>query len=101
MSSEIHVLDIGTEFRIPITDDGEVVDISTATGLTIIFKKPDGTLLSVTADLYTDGTDGIMYYRAVDGDLDQAGIWKIQAFVEISGGSYYSSIGSFKAVCNL
>lgn len=101
MSSEIHVGDIGTEFRVTVKDNDVVVDVSSATVLNMIFRKPDGTLLTTNADLYTDGTDGIIYYRAVYGDLDQPGIYKLQAYVEISGGSYYSSIGSFKAVCNL
>ena len=101
MSGEIHVGDIGTEFRITILDNGSAIDISGATSLVIIIKKPDGTSITTTGNLYTDGTDGIMYYRVVSGDLDQSGIYKIQAYVEISGGSYYSSIGSFSVKCNL
>lgn len=101
MSQQIHVNDTGTEFRITITDEDNVVDLSSATVLHIIFRKPDSTSITVDANLYTDGTDGTIYYNVVDGDLDQSGIYKIQAYVEISGGSYYSSIGTFKAACNL
>lgn len=101
MSYQIHINDVGTEFRITIMDNSAVVNISSATLLEIIFQKPDTTDLVVNADLYTDGTDGVLYYRVVSGDLDQSGIFKIQAYVEISGGSYYSSIGSFKVHCNL
>lgn len=101
MPREIHTEDIGTEFRVTIKDNDVAVDISSATVLNIIFKKPDGTELVVNADLYTDGTDGIIYYRVVSGDLDQSGVFKIQAYVEISGGAYYSSISSFKVYCNL
>lgn len=101
MPQEIHVNDQGTEFRVTIKDNSVAVDISNATVLNIIFRKPDGTSLSVNADLYTDGTDGIIYYRTIFNDLDQSGLYKIQAYVEISGGAYYSSIGSFSVKCNL
>ena len=101
MSNEVHVNDIGTEFRIQIMDDGSIVDLSGAYVLNIIFKKPSGVSITVTADLYTDGTDGIMYYNAVAGDLDEAGIYKIQGYVEIGAGAFYSSIGSFKVHCNI
>lgn len=102
MSDEIHVNDQGTEFRITITDNDVVVDLSTASVISIIFRKPDDTLLEVNATLYTDGTDGIIKYNAVDGDIDQSGRWKIQAYVELSSSAkYYSSIGTFMVHCNL
>ena len=101
MSSEIRVGDIGTEFRITITDDGAAVDLSSAPSLVINFRKPDGNILSVYADLYTDGTDGIIFYNAVNGDLDQSGQWKIQAVIETGGAIYSSSVGTFKVSCNL
>jgi len=101
MSNEIHVGDTGTSIRITIKDDNEIVDISGASLLQVIFAKPDGTRNEVNGSLYTDGTDGIIEYILADGDIDQPGMYKIQAYVEISGGSYYSSIGSFKVLCNL
>lgn len=101
MASEIHVNDIGTQFIVTVKDDGAVVDISSATSLVIIFKKPDQTTSNKTATLYTDGTDGKMTYSTVSGDLNQAGNYKIQGKVTLSGGVYYTSIGSFKVHCNL
>ena len=101
MSTEIRVGDIGTEFRVTITDDGVAVDLSSATSLVINFRKPDGTILSTSAYLYTDGLDGIIYYNTVDGDLDQSGQWKIQAVIETGGATYSSSVGTFKVSCNL
>lgn len=101
MSNEIHVGDTGTSIRITIKDDDEIVDISGASSLQVIFAKPDGTKNEVVGSLYTDGTDGIIEYVLVDGDIDQSGMYKIQAYVEISGGSYYSSIRSFSVKCNL
>lgn len=101
MASEIHVNDIGTQFIVTVKDDGAVVDISSATSLVIIFKKPDQTTSNKTATLYTDGTDGKMTYSTVSGDLNQTGNYKIQGKVTLSGGVYYTSIGSFKVHCNL
>jgi hypothetical protein len=102
MSKEIHVGDVGTEFRIVIKDDNDsIVDLSTATFLEIVFSKPDGTRNAVSPSLYTDGTDGIIKYNAAVGDLDQAGMYKIQAYIEVGAGNYYSNILNFKVLCNL
>lgn len=100
MADEIHVGDT-TEFRIQILDDGEIVDLSTADIYEIIFRKPDETILTVSAEFYTDGTDGIIKYVAQDGDLNQSGVYKIQGYVEVGAGKYYSSVGQFRVHCNL
>lgn len=101
MSESIRVSDIGTEFRVTITDEGTAVDISSATTLQMIFKKPSGETLTVDADLYTDGTDGIIFYNTVDGDIDESGIWKLQTYIVIGAASYSSTIGNFRVECNL
>lgn len=101
MSDEIHVGDVGTEFRILIMDGDVVVDLSTAVTTQIVFRKPDLTQLIVDAVFYTDGTDGIIKYNTVDGDLDQSGQWRLQAYVEVGSAKYYSSIGSFRVHCNI
>ena len=101
MSSEIHVGNVGTQFRITIQDGDDVVDLSAASSLIVTIKKPDGTTITETGELYTDGTDGIIYYDIQSGDLDQGGIYKIQAVVTIGSSIYSSSIGSFKVMCNL
>lgn len=101
MASEIHEGDIGTKLLITITDDGNIVDISSASSLSIFIKKPNGTLLSRSGTLETDGTDGKMYYITVVGDLDQAGIYKLQGHVTLLNGSYFTSTATFKVHCNL
>jgi hypothetical protein len=73
IASEIHLDDIGTAFRCTIYDDSTLVDLSSATSLLLIFKDPEGNTTTKTASLYTDGTDGILQYVAVDGDLDVSG----------------------------
>lgn len=101
MSSQIHVGDIGTQLVITVYDDGNVVDISGASVVNIIIRKPDGTSEIKTANLYTDGTDGKMVYVAIAGDFNIAGNYKIQGKVMVATGTYYTSIGTFKVHCNL
>lgn len=101
MASEIHEGDIGTKLLVTVTDDGSVVDISSASSLSIFIRKPNGTILTRTGVLETDGTDGKMYYITVSGDLDKAGNYKIQGQVVLPAGSYYTSTATFKVHCNL
>lgn len=101
MSNEIHTNDIGSKLLITVRDDNQIVDLSDAAMLNIYIRKPDGTLLERVASLETDGTDGKMYYLTQNGDLDIAGNYKIQGRVIVTGGTYYTSMGSFKVHCNL
>ena len=101
MASEIHVGDIGTQLIMTVKDDGAVVDISSASSLSVILKKPDGETYTKSGTLYTDGTDGKMYYTSVSGDFNAAGSYKIQGIVTLSGGTFYTSISTFKVFCNL
>jgi len=101
-TAEIHVNDTGTLFEIALKECSEVVDVSAADVLNLIFKLPDGTLLTKTAIFKTDGTDGIIQYVSIDGDLNQSGKWKIQAKVSFPNEtSWKSDIGSFKVFGNL
>ena len=101
MASEIHVDDVGTRFLITVQDDGVAVDISSATARQINFKKPSATVLNRTGSLFTDGTDGKMYYDAVAGDLDEAGDYKIQGKVIFSVGNFSTDVKKFKVHCNI
>jgi hypothetical protein len=102
-SAEIHVGDIGTELRLVVyNQDGSVMDnLGSSTQTHFWISKPNGEVLDVDADLYTDGTDGILTYTTVDGDVDVAGIYKIQAVVTFSAGLYHSSIQTFRVHSNL
>ncbi len=93
--------DIKVRLKVTIIEDDAALDISTATVKSIIFQKPDGTILTKTATFLTDGTDGIIYYDTIAGDLDQSGIYKVQGAVSIGGGAYKGSKSTFKVECNL
>ena len=113
-NAEIHKDDIGTEFIVTILDftednDGEIVDISTATIKQIIFLKPDGVTKLTNTALFTsvasggtaDGTDGKISYFTVPGDLSEVGQYKVQAFITTPGGSWSTTISKFRVVDNL
>ncbi len=101
MSTKVHVNNIGTNFDLYVKENGNSIDISGATSKQIIFGKPDSSKLTKTADFITDGTDGGIRYTTQSGDLNTVGIWRIQAFIAISGGSFYSDIQSFQVLPNL
>lgn len=99
--AEVHKGDIGTVFRLTLTDDGVAVDISGATTKQIIFEKPDGSLLTKAATFTSDGTNGMMFYAMLADELDQAGVWKIQGVVVLAGGTWRTSTHEFKVHENL
>lgn len=101
MASEIHVGDVGTQLIMTVKDDGAVVDISAASDLDVIIRKPDGVSHTKSGTLYTDGTDGKMYYTSISGDFADAGNYKLQGKVVLSGGTYYTSVSNFKVHCNI
>lgn len=100
-SGEVRVGDVGTQFLVTLQDDDTVVDLSSASTLQFIFHKPDGTNVTKTATLYTDGTDGKIYYNSQSGFLDTAGHWKFQIYVVIGANSWKSDIARFTVHPNL
>lgn len=77
MSDKSYVGDIGTEI---IVDCG--VDISTATTHNLMMQKPDLTSVELVGTIHNEN---FIKYTTIDGDLDQAGIYRIQSKVVISG----------------
>ena len=104
MAREIHQDDIGTRFLITVKDDGDLVNISGVGGSTIhqiSFRKPSDTVVNRNATLQDFGISGVMFYDTVAGDLDEAGLYKLQAKVVIPSGTYYTDIYSFKVHSNI
>lgn len=96
--AEIHLNDVGTQFIVTILNqDEEAEDLSGYSTKQIIFTKPSGEKLTKTANFYTDGTDGKIYYTSVADDLDEAGTWQIQGVVD----GFHSNIETFKIYRNL
>lgn len=101
MADEIHIDDIGTQFIVTIKDDDVAVDLSTATTKQLIFRKPDGTKLTKNASFVTDGTDGKLKYVSVSGDLNEAGYWKLQAYIAIGSNAWKTNTTIFRVHPNL
>lgn len=91
----IKVGDIGTIFRITLSDSNGIVDISGATVMEIHFKKGDNTTIVRTASHTTDGTDGKLEYASIAGDLSISGNWKMEGFITLPSGSWTSDCLEF------
>lgn len=101
-ANEIHIGDIGTVFEVTLKDGVDIVDISGATVLQIIFEKPDKTIITNTAVLSSGGVDGKMKYTiSLASELDIKGNWKIQGKVTLPTGSWSTDIDKFKVYENL
>ena len=102
MTCGIHQNDIGTVIKVQISDCSDVaIDVSAADTKQIVFKKPSGELVTKTASFFTDGTDGIISYTIISGDLSEIGTWKVQGIVTIGSNTWHSSFESFKVYRNL
>jgi len=95
MTQEVHVGDIGTVFEVTVTEDDVALDISTATVLQILFKKPSGEVLTNTAVFTNTGTDGLIRYTSILDDLDEAGIWYMQGRLTMPGGKWSTEKAGF------
>ena len=88
--------DIGTVIEVEILDNGEVFSIPVGATTQLRLKKPNGQVVTKTASLQTDGSDGMIEYITINGDLDQIGTWYMQGVVAYSGNRYSSEIGNFE-----
>ncbi len=100
-ANEIHLNDIGTIFEVTVMDGAAVVDVSTATTKEFIFRKPDLSTVTKAAAFSTNGVDGKLKYTFLSGDLDQTGVWFLQAHIVLPTGAWRSDQLSFSVFPNL
>lgn len=98
---EIHVGDIGTVLELALTDSDGVVDISAATVKDITLQRPDLTTVTRAGVFVTDGTDGLLTFTTIAGDLSLDGCYNLQVYLELASWDGYSNIGLFEAHANL
>lgn len=80
----VHVMDEGTQFQVTVRDqDGVIVDVSSASVLTMEFTKPNGRILTRTATKTNGGGDGVADYTTATGELDALGAWYVRVYAEI------------------
>jgi hypothetical protein len=102
MIGELHVSDAGVRFRAEVRDENDSPkDISAATVQQFVFQKPDGSTLTKNTAFVTDGSDGLIYYTTTSSDLDQAGVWRIQVYLEFTSGPKYTDVIRFRVYSNL
>ena len=88
MTEKIYIGDVGTLFRVNC-----IGDISTATLAQIKVQKPDGTKVEWTGSIINST---IIQYAIADGDLDQAGYYYAQAYVEIGTSKWSGAMFNFE-----
>lgn len=97
LTDKVFVNDIGTVFRATIKEDDVAVDVSSASVTKqFIFQPPDGVSFTRNAVFTTDGTDGMIEYVSVDGDLGIGGNWRIQAYLVLSAWTGHTDVVQFK-----
>ena len=101
IATTIHKDDIGTVFTITFVENGTAVDISGATTKTFDFEDPDATVVTQAGTFGSDGTNGILKYTTVSGDINKSGRWRIQGKIIMPSGTFKSSIEDFIVVSNL
>lgn len=105
--ADIHQNDIGTMFKLTVKDqDGSIVPFDNTYEISVVFLLPDKSTVTKEALLFSDGSDGIVKYVTVAGDLSQSGRWQLQAIVTKMSGldiqsQHHSDPFKFKVAANL
>jgi len=92
----IQVGDAGTQIVVKVRDGGRRMDLSAATSRRIVLTKPDGNEVLRDADFVTDGTDGALVYVTGAGEVDQPGLWQVQAQLVVGSWSGRTSRASLR-----
>lgn len=88
--------DEGVRLVVQVLDGEDLpVNIRAATGLTVKVLSPDGTGKEYAGVLLTNGTDGRVFYATVPNDLDQAGLYELQAQITMAGNVQTTARGKF------
>lgn len=87
MANKIYIGDSGANLLISLSED-----VSSATVHNLSVKKPNGTIVTWNATIH-DST--YLLYTIVEDDLDFAGTYSIQPYLEIDGWAGYGETVSF------
>jgi len=98
----IQVGAINLAIKLQIKNGNDILNITSASTMTMRIEKPDDTVITGSAALFTDGTDGIMiFYTTGSGQLNQAGQYNAQAYIVMSGFTGYTTPVHFMVYENL
>ncbi len=93
--------DYGAAVTITVTSGGVAWDISAATTKEFKFRRPDGSVTTVTAVFVGTGSDGKLSYTVPSGFLNMQGVWKVQALITFASSYYQTAPGQFVVEANL
>ena len=100
--AEVQESTIGVLIEYTVLDTaGVALDISNATTKKLVFKKPNGVVITKDADYVTDGADGKLQYASTTGDLSPYGTWTVQAYIVRSGLDGRTERATFSVLRNL
>lgn len=77
------------------------IDISATTVKQLIFRKPDGTVVTKTAEFTTNGEDGALEWETAAGDVEPWGTYYVQPKIAIPGFSGRGQRVPFEVLKNL
>lgn len=103
---DMHVGDYGTiiEMEIINRQTKQPLDLQTVSNMYMKFEPPSGTAFERTASIANaPGTDGVIKYTIVDGDIGEVGRWKVQGRVEdpTTPGLWHTDIMEFFVAANI
>ena len=98
---EAHANDAGTEIRLTVTDSGVPVDLTGATELTILLLKPSGMVVEKTAAIVGAATDGVINCYTDADDLDETGLYFVQARIALAAWSGHSEKRQLRVYANV
>jgi len=103
MTADLHVDDIGTMLRFTIKENNAAVDLSGSdfVSATLHLQKKDKTIVYFPMTFWTDGKDGKVKVVTQQGNVDQKGTWKAQIYVQMTSGSWHTSIVDLTVEANL
>ena len=97
----------GTGVVVQVLDNnGNPINIRTATTLEILVTRPNGVQVAVPAAFYTNGLDGQMVFTTsatvpANTGIDQVGTWSIHGKVVLGGELQYTGVSYFEVFANL
>lgn len=89
--SKIYSGDYGTVFTVTVRDQDNIIVNLAGASLSFVFLKPDGTSITRSGSLATDGSDGKAEYTVVDGDIDMDGVWSVQLSIVFPSGLWHTT----------
>lgn len=84
-----------------LDENGAIMDVSLSTSIELIFRKSDDEVITRVGTFHTDGTDGLVDYHTVAGDLTVSGEWLVQAKITTNSHVLFSRKKEFTVLSNI